>query len=259
MVFKFSKWASVNKTKAQIILVFLHLFFVIDAYILGRILSEKDVLLSKESLIVILIIFLTAFFIYPLKNRSGKYIKNSRILSYSFKRHKVTDLVIAMCSFLLILTVSNRQGSDDNKKIWFLNQTYAADVKESKLSNEHISFNKEISNNAFSKDKNNEKIKDKKIRKSIFEKLFLKKNGKFNWALLGFILLIAVLGMAATFGISILACNIACSGNEIFAWILLAGGEGLIALLGVWAIKKFLKKQELKKLNTIDIENLDTE
>jgi hypothetical protein len=245
MVYQISKWAKNNTRKARLILLLLHLVFIADAFIFGQILSEKNVIFPEETIIISLTVFLTAFFIYPVKSKSGKFIKNSKLFPYSFKKHKITDFIIVLCSFILVLTVSNRISLSNTVHLRLISESYAADFKDNTVnenSPEKKIFIKSLPDN------NESPVEFREKKDNIFKKILFK-NNEFNWALMGFILLVVLLGLIASLGVSMLACNIYCGGSEIVGWIILVSGESLIAFLGVWAIKRFLRRQEKNKIS----------
>jgi hypothetical protein len=58
--------------------------------------------------------------------------------------------------------------------------------------------------------------------------------------------LVVLLGVAATFGVAALACSLACNGSEILAFIVGAGGAGLIAW-GLTAGLRSIHRRPTKK------------
>ncbi len=246
-------WAAKHRTAAIMIMIALHIILMINGIVAGKMLIEEGIVLNKFFLFTGILIFIIAYFFYPVragKDSLFKYDLDSKIFKYSFLRHKFLDFLIAVSAFIMILYASNLNYSDKSSSIWFLQNVIASDYQSQKQSVANPANSKIVKLQLIKLDTQ----KNKKLRiVSLFKqkaktkiKIVLKKNTpETNSFALKFALII-LLSLAATLGLAILACAVICNGFEALGvLIFLSGLTGLI-LLSVFLIKKIFRRKELK-------------
>ncbi len=239
-------WAARNRRKALFIMIILHLLLIINGIAAGKMLIEKEIILNIWFRNFAVLLFLIAFFFYPVK--AGKYSlfkydSDSKIFRYSFFKHKMLDTLSSVSAFMMILYVANISFSENNLSVWFVQDLKAADFQTQK-SKTAVAENYKISD---VKSLNSEtKILDKQSSKHKLIKKLRKNKPQTDWGFIGKLILIIVLSLAATFVLAILSCAILCNGFEVLGILLFSGGLlGLISL-SIFFIKKLIRKRELK-------------
>ena len=249
----FTIWAAKHRTAAIMIMIALHLILMINGFIAGKMLIEKGIILNKFFFFTAILIFVIAFFFYPVKaakNSLFKFDYNSKLFKYSFIRHKFLDVLSAVSAFLMILYASNLNYSDKSFSIWFLQDVKASDYQSQKQTVASFANSETVKFERIKLDTQ----KNKKIRlTSVFKqkaktkiKTVLKKNTPdSNYFALKFALII-LLSLAATFGLAILACAVICNGFEVLGVLIFVSGLTGLILLSVFFIKKIFRRREMK-------------
>ncbi len=252
MIYKITVWAAKNRKFALVIMVFLHLILIVNGILTGKFLFESGIIFDSYIKYVVFASFLFAAFFYPIKAPEGslfRYDRDTRIFKYSFIRHKSLDLMITVSTFIFIIFITNNFYADKLQTPWFITETQATEVyidnNSEVINSELIS---EISDNTQINSEQGDKrrfsvLKDRKVKKQIAKQL-KKKNKTSDGGLIGAIILIMLISLAATFGLFVLSCYIMCSGFELLGGILLFGGFAGLLALSIFFVKKLVIKRE---------------
>ena len=107
-----SIWATRNRTKAQIILVFVNILLVALAILLGYLLNDTGIKLPRWSMYVFLVIIADSFLFYPIRHVKKGIFKNT------YRKRKSLEFIFLFFSFLTITFAVNRNfynGLEINK------------------------------------------------------------------------------------------------------------------------------------------------
>src|ERR1043165_1749791 len=96
---KLSYWAKNHKWSARILIVICWVMLDTIAIFNGSMLQEAGIDLPDIFLVSLIAVFASSFIIYPIKIK-GRY--------FSYIKHKVFDLTLAVVSCLLVLFIANR-------------------------------------------------------------------------------------------------------------------------------------------------------
>jgi len=108
MIYKMTVWAAKNKRTALLAAVFIQLIMIINGFILGKILFNSGVVINEYVKYIAFGMFMTAVFFYPVKAYKDSLFKfdlHSKLFKYTFRKHKILDLVIAASSLIFIIFI----------------------------------------------------------------------------------------------------------------------------------------------------------
>lgn len=231
---KLSYWAKHYPVHARVIIVFSHCLLIYLGYFLGVQLLKIDIALSPLWLYFLIAIFFAAGATYPSK-RWGSYAKR-----------KTYDLIVACCSFLMVLCVSNQLNapvgiSGTVQATTVINPSPYKYAEAKKLLEQF---------------KNGEKTKFTSKEKRIIRKEFnyqllqyakAKVTGDKSNAETALLILLACIAAAGLFVLlAALACNISCNGSEAAALILFIFGTAAI----IWGTVKVIRAIERRRSKT---------
>lgn len=222
---KISYWASVNIKSARILIVFLKILLAALAYYTAMALYKLQVILPAEiiySIALLILIIIVA--VYPSKK---KEILSKKII---YIKRKTWDLILPLCSFVVIATMINNwdsvtvyaevHGSGIVKKLT-VQQILASDKTKESLSRQE----------------------KRVLKKEFFKQLKVyatakvrgdKKEGDDAWKII--LAIVAALGVA--YLLAAIVCSLSCNGSDAAAIILaLLGTAGLI-----WALVVIIKR-----------------
>ncbi|MGI8635077.1 MAG: hypothetical protein ACR2KZ_06705 [Segetibacter sp.] len=211
-----SFWAKQHKNAARTILAFSHFILFIMAVYIAIILDQINVHLSFSIALVSLVSMVAAWLLYPEKRRSGEHFK----INY-FKR-KCCELVLLWASLILICFVFNK-----NERVSSFN-TYNV------LHGSFVSSKKSVKEAGSS----NTVSPKKELRKQFKELLKELKKSRREGGKAWLTVLVVLGGLALSFLVLGLSCNISCSGNETMGTVVLIGGIAAVIFLMVLLIRR---------------------
>lgn len=234
-----SIWAKAHPTASRILIAFSHVFIVINSLIIGSIVFAFNVGELKWSLVVFANIFFILYVTYPQKG--AKVV----VFRYSYWRRKFYDFsLVILYSSVIACGVNNILTHAD----W---ETYSS--AQSTLT--FISYRSESPKRLLPEQTLHTK---KSIRENIRNKArvlakYLKEpagNSKGTGAKVLLFFLSFGLVLLLGYGVALLACNIACSGAEGLAWVVLILGWGGIVWLEIIALRGIGKLYLRKKTSS---------
>lgn len=230
---KISAWAMRHPAKARLWMIVIKVLLFFEALYMGNELAEWGIHFSDDHFYFILFLFGFALLTYP-------NTKNKKIyFEYQYyARKKVNDFVIALSSFMVLIVTFNTN---------FLSPLYKTAEASSIITN-----SPGIDGTNPAKKSRKFAAKERRQWKANFKKLWkqwkaaMSKNadGKNK----GWKLALAItLGIVLTALLALLACAIACNGQEVLAAIILALGlAGVIWGLVAW-IKSIYRKRSIAR------------
>jgi uncharacterized membrane protein HdeD (DUF308 family) len=213
---KLSLWAKHHPVYARTIIVFSHCILIWIGYFLGTQLSEKNIALSPLILYLFIGIFFVAGATYPSK-KSGSY-----------KKRKFHDLLVACCSFFMVICGTYQL----NTPVSITETAYATTIEKP------LPYKYDAAKKLLEQFKTGEKTKFTAKEKRIIKK-------EFNYQLLQYakakitgdkttgeqvalIILTCVAAVGLLFLVASLACSLSCNGSDAAAIV--------VALLGTVAV-----------------------
>jgi hypothetical protein len=229
-----SFWAKDNPRLARTIIVFSHIFIVLNALFLGFFTYATDIKLSYGVLIILATTFLLAYILYPIKR------KESGLFKYSYLRQKSTDFLLVI-TYSLIITFG------------FNHFAFSPDYSRESAQPKALLIVHKVTPDAKPDKKEKRELRKtmKELRKNIkteiraLKKEFKEKGNNEMHVGLKILLALLTVGVAIFLGyvVAALACSLSCSGNEGLALATLILGWGGIIFLGVIAIKEIFKNR----------------
>lgn len=231
---KLSLWAKHHPVSARIIIVFSHCLLVCLGYFLGVQLLETNISLSPLWLYLFIAIFFIAGATYPSGERRN------------YAKRKTYDLIVACCSFLMVLCVSNQLNapmgiSGTVQATTVINPSPYKYAEAKKLLEQF---------------KNGEKTKFTSKEKRVIRKEFnyqllqyakAKVTGDKSNADTALLILLACIAAVGLFVLlAALACNISCNGSEAAALILFILGTAAI----IWGLVKVIRSIQRKRIKS---------
>ena len=219
-----SKWARANPVTARILIACCHILLVLHACILGFALFVLDWGESRLLLTAAAIVFGISYLLYPKKSRKTGWFR------HSYARQKTHDFSLVLSYALVIaLGFNNFATREEVSPVPpdVPRQMSMVSAPESVVTSIPERFRHL-----------NEKPRE--LKKQIRHELkALKKDlrkqgnkGMDDGAKIVLILLTIAATLLLGYLLTVLACNIACSGQEGLAWVVwLGGGAGLIFLM----------------------------
>lgn len=202
---KISFWAKDHVwTTRLLIIFFIYPLLNITGWLLGDLLQSMGIDLSQIWSYALSLGALYLLLIYPFKSTPTRN-------NHHYTRRKTIDVLLAGCTFLLIVTTGNHLDGSEQATGFPL--THAS------------TFSKDLPRSA-------EKSKIKAQKKSLkqwVKQLRKKYREAGNGTKIALTILAVILAIFLIFGLAALACTIACSGSEAIAYILfLLGTAGII-------------------------------
>jgi hypothetical protein len=201
---KISLWAKYHPFPAITSIIVIKILLAVIAFYIGSALLAMNIRIPFFVCIIALIVLVAAAILYPARYLTGLSKKQF------YTRQKCCDLVIALCSFVMIGTLINTNFTMPHSASLIASNTVASDPPTAE----------EILSSLQHRDKDSLTKKEKRILKQEFKKqlkIFVvaktsgkKENGEK--ALLIILTIIAALGLL--YLLAALACSISCSGAE---------------------------------------------
>lgn len=237
-----SVWARNHKWKARIVMVIAWLILTALAIIIGTTLVGLNIELPSTVLLITVALFLAAIFYYP--SRSQKSFYGADLF---YKKQKSCDLLLAVCSFCMILYATNKPGTLFQR----YGNLYAATIFEPSVLKDSTSKTyrsiKDFS--ASMKNEDGKMLKWKERKKLLKQQVkAIKRSGDMTR---GEKTLLTVLSVLVALGllllVATLACNLSCNGSGAAAVIVGIGGAGLVVFLLVLALRGIQGKKKKRK------------
>ena len=233
---KLSLWAKYHPTYARAIIIVSHVILIWLGYLLGMQLTQMDIQLSYLWIYLPVALSFAMVVLYPYKRSSENYL-----------RRKFCDFFITCCSFFLTVCVVN----DLNRPFTISQSAYAVTPVDPS------SYKYSEAKKLLEQFEKGEKTKFTSKEKRIIKKEFKYQLGRYIKAKVagnksdsgdaGAIILICVAAVGLFFLLSALACNIACNGSEVAAWIVFLLGTAAIIIGAVAAIRAIKRKHATVK------------
>lgn len=223
---KISQWATMNPWKTRSIITGIQLVMATGGILLGERLDDRGTHFSDLSNNLLVGAFLTSALLYPVRKSSIKFFRHTLL------RQKTYDLALFLSGFMLMVNVGNQYSNPT---------TYFANLIDNRnLNSQHES----VSNNNIQAPahlvlyQNEKQLQDKPAAPQ--------KNGWRTFGKILLTLLAAAAGCGLGYLLLLLSCNIACSGMEGLAYVVLIGGGILIIGSLIWVIKKIFTSKKRK-------------
>jgi hypothetical protein len=235
-----SKWAKANPVKARWLIAFSHVLVVLNAICLGILLFLSDWELWRLLLPLAANVFFIAYLLYPKKGRK------TGLFRHSYVRQKTHDFCLVFSYGLVIaLGVTHFFNCEEVPATRQMATQWMSlpSITENAATNTPELFQQL-------------KMKPRELKKQIRHELKqLKKdlrkqgdNAGTEAAKVLLILLTIALALFLGYLITVLACNISCSGNEGLALVVWLGGGALIIFLTILAIRKITQTPAKKDI-----------
>ena len=228
---KLSYWARRHPVKSQIIIGLLHLLLIFTGFYMGMLLFILDVEIPYFVVLSLGLLFMVFYYFYPIKGHQ------KGLFRYSYQRRKRHDFTLTLSYALMIAVATNHFAFGPTQilkqnlpKATFIVNKY----NKNKKKGERKAWRLQIKNT----------IQDIRMQLKAYKQKNKKVGTSDGQAIVKFLLFL--LGLAAAIGLAYLigrlACNIACSGNEGLAWLVLILGLGGILFLLFVLIRALAKK-----------------
>jgi len=220
-----SIWGQKYPWLARLSLVVLHTYLFALAVAAGIWFYAKTIALPDGWISFSIVLFLLAFFFYPI--RGSKYA----LFKHSYWRQKRLDLALVCTSMVIVAGVSNQWTRADQK---LLANSYNVQSIVHKVHPKNSRKEKRRAKRAYRKQLLQE------VRTTIKQ---IKKK-KTSTAQTALIILTLIAGLYALLMVTALSCSVSCSGNQGGAMLLLFTGVGLVVFLAILAIKAILRMEQ---------------
>lgn len=240
---KISLWAKHHQWPARFIIISCFILLTITGILVGILLDDLDFILPSAILSTCIVLYFTGILFYPSKSKRRKF--NPSLL---YKTQKKLDFLLAACTFLMIICISNNRF----QSLQYFPSLQAATVsKPTPPADSTIKTYKTI--NAFSaslKDENGKSLKWKEKKKLLREQIrAIKKSGDMSkGAKVALIILSVIVALGLLYAVAALACGISCNGSEAAAIVVGIGGVFLVILLFVLTIRAITGKKKKKAI-----------
>jgi len=234
-----SIWAKQHLFQARLFLIFGQTLLVVVAFLMGAIFSSPPFFSSEILRFIGLSLFFMGLILYPIKHTRWTF------LPHSYLRQKCIDGLLICSSLFLFFGMGQEFMEEQSPELIGVTQTKtwrAEFVVHSRTTN----ISPKASKKATRKQK---RLERKQLRKDLKRLIKQKKEGLTN--VQKALLIIGVLLLASFLGavVAILSCNIACSGMEGMAYVVLFGGGALVTTLAVLAIRRIIGRgKKMKEL-----------
>ena len=229
---KISFWARNHVWATRFIIIGIYVLLNITGIVLGDLLFSVNVIMKPVFLYCTCFIFLAGMFLYPSKKENAKY-RNF------YRSQKTADLVLAGCTFLLIVYGGNHLNTT---KPAGASNLYAASIISLStntapgVTSKIIAEDKDASAKPIKKPLSKKELK-KKLKNNLHQlrKLY-KESSDGEKALL--IALSVIIALGLLFLLLSLSCSISCSGADGLALVVGILGTALIVFLLVRVIQR---------------------
>jgi membrane protease YdiL (CAAX protease family) len=226
-MYKISNWASTHVWPARIIIVCAFVLITVLALFIGGALQLFEITIPLSLFYSSVALFLIIFLIYPDK-------KYSRRFKNFYQYHKTCDSILLSATFFFLICIGNRP-----EYLLRLAQPASAAVPYSITTNTKPSIEKEKSIRPLLK----------KLSKKALEHALIKKMAQLRKAYqdtskggkIALIILSVIVALALLFLLAGLSCNIACSGADGLAVLVLLLGTGVIVFFLARVIQRITK------------------
>lgn len=233
-----TQWANCHRIAARLVIALLHIFIICCALLLRPLFESLGITLDVASILIIAITGMVLSVIAGIV--CGSVYNGAR----RFRIHKVRYMLTGLCCALLV--TGFLAGHPPVNGFAGIRLHGAFTPAQSRIAKP--AFDSYSDKNLFYKDLKS--YYSTLSRKELYRELrmTIKESSRpiddNNGNKVVFMILI-ILGMvAATFGVAGLACTLACNGSDALAVLLLLGGLGLTAFLGIYFINKVFKRKE---------------
>ena len=227
-----STWASKNRTKSILLLIFLHILLGYFYFYTGVFFYLEGIKTPKILVPIASSLFILAWLFYPIKEAQQGIYKNT------FFKRKFWQSIALISAAIFFIHAGNHlsRAAMANEVVTYHAESVVLDSKELHRNNKR---------QARSLKRSLRKKFRQRLRSKIKQLFQFRKRSEQGRKILYFVLII--LGaIFLTFLLIGLSCTIACSGNEALSIIVLLGGFFLI-LWGLVAIYRKMFKQKLKE------------
>ncbi|HSU50254.1 MAG TPA: hypothetical protein VLJ41_06685 [Segetibacter sp.] len=218
-----SFWAKQHQLFARTILAVSHLILFVMAVSVAMLLDQVHIHLSFSLALVSLVAMVVSWFLYSNKKPSKEHFK------VSYYKRKGCELVFLWASLVLICFMFNK-----NERVSYFS-TYQV-LNGSFVSGKTAKG--EVSSNIVSP--------KKELRKQFKELMKELKKSRRAGGKAWLTVLVLLGGIALSFLVLGLSCNISCSGNETLGTVVLIGGLAVVILLMVLLIRSINQSKGAK-------------
>ena len=227
-----SYWAKHHPAIARSIIVFSRCLLAAIAYFLGTELLKFDMELSPLWIYFFILVFFVTGATYPSVRKRDNY-----------KKRKLYDLLIASCSFFMVLCLANQL----NKPFALYQNAYASVIVDPSP------YRNAEAKKLLEQFQKGEKTRFTSKEKRIIKREFKYQLGQFAKAkVLGrkatadqvlLIILACIAAVGLLYLVAALSCSIACNGADALAVIVLLAGTALI----VWGLVRVIRSISRKR------------
>ena len=230
-----SFWAKEHKWASRFIIVLALIIISASGIFTGYLLKTLDITFSSQILWSAIVVFLIAWFNYPLK----KKITGTTARTRSYIIRKSCDLVLIGATLMMCIYFGNRESSPIN---YFALTSSAATFTLPRDSSKAYKSLEEFKKMMFDKDGKPLKWKERKklLKKQV--KAIKNADDMSTGGQVALIILCVLLALILAYGVAALACSLSCSGAEGAAVIVAIFGLAGIILLTVFLIRRILRK-----------------
>jgi hypothetical protein len=243
---KISLWGKNNPWKARIIIAVSHLLLTGMAIGLGIQSYLDDVRVSREMIEAFIIIFILAYFLYPIRGMK------KGIFTHTYIRQKKHDFILAFSTFLFIGGATNQYAYEplavSDAQLHVVPVVYR--LKEQQKAPSSIAAKKDfrMALKSYVKDI---KLQVKEMKRKKNNGLSLPEGNYSKGGLVAAKVLLFLLTLSLAFflfvGVASLACTLSCNGQEGAAVLVFIGGLSLIIFLMIISIRGIVRMGKPKK------------
>ncbi|WP_250630148.1 hypothetical protein [Rhodoflexus caldus] len=221
-------WAAAHPVDARFLIAMGHIFLVFNALWLGFLLYAANIRIPQQLTLLLLLLFAAVYLLYPAKQ--AKY--------YTFGRRKAADFILIAAYTFAIAGYYNADWLAEEKARYLAERQSVTFMQTATRAREQPRENL----SAFGQ--------VKQLRKELRAALRqLKEDKPLSGGMKALLIALSILGLL---GVALLvagiACNIACSGSEGLAWVVLILGWSGIIFLAVLLIRGIIRRPTKRKV-----------
>jgi hypothetical protein len=240
---KISFWAKHHQWSARFVIISCFILLTITGILVGKLLEDIGVLLPSIIFSICISLYFTGILFYPSKSKRRKF--NPSLL---YKTQKKFDLLLAACTFLMLICISN----DRFQSLQYFPSLQAATVNKPNVPADSTTKTYKTIN-AFSaslKDENGKSLKWKEKKKLLREQVraIKKSDGMSKGAKVALIVLSVIVALGLLYAVAALACGVACNGSEAAAILVGIGGTFLVVFLLILVIRSITGRRKKKAI-----------
>lgn len=227
---RLSLWAYHHKGAARLLIVLCYVVLNATGFLVGDLLLLLDVHVSPLLVYLVTAAAIAAFIGYPQRKEKHRYAN-------FYGRQKVCDGLLITSTFLFLLCAANGRQADNSP--FSLSPVRA--VVPVALPSAHVVTNEnpEKKTSLFSEVKTRltqgiQKVRNYYKRLNTTDKIILTA-------------LLALVALAALYGVIAWSCSLSCSGSEATGWIVLVAGTGVILFLVMWTARAINRAYRRRK------------